>query len=131
GWAVVQGEQGQAPLYWTQAGSEWEVFTLAGPRPVVQAEPVCHVSYYEADAFAHWAGARLPTEAEWEVAAREHPVDGNFLDLDRLHPDAVTHSGPSGHTPVQFFGDVWEWTQSPYSPYPGFHPAAGAVGEYN
>ena len=129
GWAVVQGEQWQAPLYWTQAaGSEWEVFTLAGPRPVVEAEPVCHVSYYEADAFAHWAGARLPTEAEWEVAAREHPVDGNFLDLDRLHPEVATHSGD---TPVQFFGDVWEWTQSPYSPYPGFRPAAGAVGEYN
>jgi len=128
GWAVVQGEQWQAPLYWTQAGSEWEVFTLAGPRPVVQAEPVCHVSYYEADAFAHWAGARLPTEAEWEVAAREHPVDGNFLDLGRLHSEAAT---PSGDTPVQFFGDVWEWTPSPYSTYPGFRPAAGAVGEYN
>jgi ergothioneine biosynthesis protein EgtB len=130
GWAAVQQLGWTAPLYWSHPEGDrsepWQIFTLSGPRPIDEAEPVCHVSYYEADAFAHWAGARLPTEAEWEVAAAGQPVCGNFLDFGSLHPSPVdAASGPA------MFGDVWEWTSSPYSPYPGFRPAPGAVGEYN
>jgi ergothioneine biosynthesis protein EgtB len=104
------------------------VFTLDGARPVDDATPVEHVSYYEADAYARWAGARLPTEAEWEVAAAGVPVEGNLLESALLHPRAAAMTG--GY-PRQLFGDVWEWTQSPYVAYPGFRPAPGAVGEYN
>ena len=94
------------------------------------AEPVCHVSFYEADAFARRAGARLPTEAEWEVAADACALAGNFVEREQFHPVAL--AAPSGdRTPAQLFGDVWEWTRSPYAPYPGFRPAAGALGEYN
>jgi ergothioneine biosynthesis protein EgtB len=129
GWATVQQFGWVAPLYWSchegDRSEPWQIFTLSGLRPIDEAETVCHVSYYEADAFAHWAGARLPTEAEWEVAAAGQPVSGNFLDLGSLHPSAVGASGPA------MFGDVWEWTSSSYSPYPGFRPAPGAVGEYN
>jgi ergothioneine biosynthesis protein EgtB len=127
GWATVQAERWESPLYWTQRGGGWVEFTLAGPSPVNPAQPVCHLSYYEADAFAHWAGARLPTEAEWEVAAAGLPTQGHFLDQTRLHPTPV--AGPPA--PSSPFGDVWQWTSSAYSPYPGFEPAAGAVGEYN
>ena len=95
----------------------------AGVRDIVDNAPVCHVSYYEADAFARWAGARLPTEFEWELAAREHAVAGNLLDAGYWHPVAGDTS--------QFFGDVWEWTSSSYAPYPGFKPLAGSLGEYN
>ncbi len=109
-----------APGYWEPVDG-WMVFTLDGRRRVDPAEPVCHVSYYEADAFARWAGARLPTEAEWEVVAAGAEVTGAFLDLDVLHPRGT----------ASLFGDVWQWTASPYSPYPGFTPAPGAVGEYN
>jgi ergothioneine biosynthesis protein EgtB len=102
--------------------------TLAGHRRLRLDEPVCHVSFYEADAYARWAAARLPDEAEWECAAAEVPVEGNFLESARLHPaPAAAQSGPL----VQLFGDVWEWTRSPYTPYPGYRPPAGAVGEYN
>ena len=108
------------------AEQRWQVMTLEGLRPLDRLEPVCHVSYFEADAFARWAAAHLPTEAEWEVAASGLPIAGNFLESDRLHPLA-----PTGPETTQMFGDVWEWTGSPYTPYPGYRPAAGALGEYN
>jgi len=130
GWATVLAEGWDAPLYWSDPGDAgaWREFTLAGDAPVDPLVPVSHVSYYEADAFARWAGARLPTEAEWEVATLARPAGGptaNLLDLDALHPGPV--SGPTSAP----FGDVWQWTASAYSPYPGFVAAAGAVGEYN
>jgi ergothioneine biosynthesis protein EgtB len=99
--------------------------TLSGLRRVDRHAPVCHVSYFEADAFARWAGKRLPTEFEWETAAASLPVTGNLLEEGRLHPSAA--SNPSH----QLFGDVWEWTSSAYSPYPGYKPLAGSLGEYN
>jgi ergothioneine biosynthesis protein EgtB len=125
GWATVQSEQWESPLYWSRIDGEWHEFTLGGPHTVTEGQPVCHVSYYEADAFARWAGLRLPTEAEWEVAAAGRPVEGHFLDQSRLHPT------PASPTPTGPFGDVWQWTSSAYSPYPGFEAAPGAVGEYN
>jgi ergothioneine biosynthesis protein EgtB len=127
GWAAVQSEGWECPLYWSRVDGGWQEFTLAGPSPINPAQPVCHLSYYEADAFARWAGGRLPTEAEWEVAAGELAVQGNFLDQTRLHPQPVSGS-PSD---ASLYGDVWQWTSSAYSPYPGFEPEAGAVGEYN
>ncbi|MBD3880682.1 ergothioneine biosynthesis protein EgtB [Phormidium tenue FACHB-886] len=126
GWATVQAEQWRSPLYWEQIEGSWWIMTLGGMRPVDEHEPVCHVSYYEADAFARWAGKRLPTEAEWEVAAAQQP-QGNFLESGLLHPAPAR----GATRPDQLFGDVWEWTQSAYLAYPGFQPAAGAVGEYN
>jgi ergothioneine biosynthesis protein EgtB len=132
GWARVQAEGWDAPLYWRPdgdgGGDGWSVFTLGGRRPVVADEPVCHVSFYEADAIARWAGARLPTEAEWEVVAADRSALGNLLDLDVLHPCPAADD-PFG--PSQLYGDVWEWTASAYLPYPGFRAAPGAVGEYN
>ena len=127
GWDVVRAEAWQAPLYWRPRDGGWEVFTLSGTRLVEAAEPVCHVSYYEADAYARWAGARLPLESEWEVAAASAPIDGNFVEAGRFHP--APERGGEGLE--QLFGDVWEWTQSPYVAYPGYRPAAGALGEYN
>jgi len=181
GWAEVERHGWTAPFYWERSDDGWVVFTLAGPRPLDPAEPVCHLTYFEADAYARWAGARLPTEAEWEVAASSLPIEGNFVESGRFHPaplagtttsprpassDTPIHLGgvaalgaaepaallslggvgqvlPDGGTvqrdaspvePVrlkQFYGDVWEWTASPYVPYPGFRPAPGALGEYN
>jgi ergothioneine biosynthesis protein EgtB len=128
GWTAVQDGTLTAPFYWEQHGDAWRVFTLGGLRDLDEHEPVCHLSYLEADAYARWAGARLPSEHEWEVTAREHaPDDGNFVGSGALHPLPATES--SG--PTQLFGDVWEWTQSPYQPYPGYAPSAGALGEYN
>lgn len=129
GWAAVGAQGWQAPLYWRNEGAGWTIFTLAGRRPIELAEPVCHVSHYEADAFARWRGKRLSTEAEWEIAAIEHQggVEGHLVDRDVFHPLAAG----SGQGLRQMAGDVWEWTASPYAPYPGYRPAAGAVGEYN
>ncbi len=130
GWTAVQERGWRAPLYWWREGQRWWVHTLAGLRPVRPDEPVTHVSLYEAFAYASWAGARLPTEAEWEVAAAAVPVKGNFLENERFHPAPLPHgSVPDG--PAQLFGDVWEWTSSAYAPYPGYRPPAGALGEYN
>jgi ergothioneine biosynthesis protein EgtB len=130
GWDAVQQGGWGAPLYWQVSGADALLFTLAGMRPLRRDEPVCHVSYYEADAYARWAGARLPTEAEWEAAAAQAPVEGNFLESRALHPRAPSSGGSAGPLP-QLFGDVWEWTQSPYTAYPGYQPPAGALGEYN
>jgi dimethylhistidine N-methyltransferase len=127
GWDAVQAEGWTAPLYWRLEGGAWTTMTLTGRRPVDPHVPVVHVSFYEAEAYAAWTGARLPTEAEWEHAARGVPANGNFLDRARLEPAPA----PAGEGLRQMFGDVWEWTRSAYSPYPGFHPAGGAVGEYN
>jgi ergothioneine biosynthesis protein EgtB len=125
GWATIQSQQWQAPLYWEQIDGKWWVMTLGGLKKLVECEPVCHVSFFEADAYASWRGMRLPTEAEWEIAVADEPMTGNFLDRDLLHPTPATDRNH------QFFGDVWEWTQSAYLPYPGFEIAAGAIGEYN
>ena len=130
GWDAVATRGWEAPLYWERSGERWHTFTLRGMAPVERNTPVCHVSFYEADAFARWAGARLPTEAEWEVAVGDTPVKGNFLESAALHPLALREAPPEGEL-AQVFGDVWEWTRSDYAPYPGFRPAAGAVGEYN
>jgi ergothioneine biosynthesis protein EgtB len=127
GWAMIQSQQWQAPLYWELIDGNWWMMTLSGLRPLNEHEPVCHVSLYEAVAYAHWAGKRLPTEAEWEVAAAQVPTNGNLLASERLHPSPATTTT----RPDQLFGDVWEWTQSAYLPYPGFKPVTGAVGEYN
>lgn len=121
GWACREKEGWDAPLYWWRQDGAWWTYTLRGPQPVNLDAPVVHVSYYEADAFARWAGARLPNEAEWEIAFRERPIRGNFLDEGQLRP-------LPGGSP---WGDVWEWTQSPFTSYPGFRPPEGAIGEYN
>ncbi len=130
GWATVQAQGWQAPLYWHADGDVWQVFTLGGLRALDPAAPVSHLSFYEADAFARFAGRRLPTEFEWETAAVRtgaDPSSGNFLDDGPVEPTAA----PSGAGLKQLFGDVWEWTASAYLPYPRYRPAAGAVGEYN
>lgn len=127
GWAAVQANSWRAPLYWNEVDGGWESFTLNGMRPVLDAEPVCHVSHYEADAFARWAGARLPTEAEWEHAVA--PGGGSHFQHD-LHWQPLP-AGPPDGTIQQASGEVWQWTSSPFVGYPGFTPAPGVVGEYN
>lgn len=128
GWTTACQEGWEAPLYWHRTDAGWETLTLCGVRPVDDDAPVCHVSFYEADAFARWAGRRLPTEAEWEVASSRAPATGNDLGSGRLMPAAAV---PTALGPAQMIGDVWEWTASAYQPYPGYRSAAGAVGEYN
>jgi ergothioneine biosynthesis protein EgtB len=127
GWDIVQREKWCSPLYWFQRAGEWFLYTLRGEVSLksLRATPVCHVSYYEADAYAHWAGQRLPSEAEWEAVAATYPVRGNLLESKRFHPSTeALHNS-------QFYGDVWEWTSSAYLGYPGFQPLPGALGEYN
>ena len=126
GFATAQQNLWQAPLYWTKQGDCWHTMTLSGPQRVNLEAPVTHISFYEADAFATWAGARLPTEQEWEIAARDHAREGTFAGTGYYQPQV--QSEPEGR---YYFGDVWEWTASPFTPYPGYSPAAGAVGEYN
>jgi ergothioneine biosynthesis protein EgtB len=129
GWYQVRENRWHGPLYWIREDGVWHEFTLGGLRKVNTSEPVCHVSYYEADAYARWVGKRLPTEAEWEVVAQAVPVAGNLLETNSLHPVSLAEA--PGGVPAQLVGDVWEWTRSGYEPYPGYAPAEGALGEYN
>jgi ergothioneine biosynthesis protein EgtB len=145
GWMTVNEQRWNAPLYWTKRDGAWWNFTLSGLRPVDQSDPVTHISYFEADAFANWAGARLPTEFEWERATLSCPIEGNFVENELFHPVAASTSAGGAFTKadisaqkpqrhrhlVQMFGDVWEWTRSAYAPYPGYRAAPGALGEYN
>ncbi len=127
GWASVQANAWHAPLYWEQRDNAWWHMTLGGMRPVDPGAPVCHVSQYEAAAYASWAGKRLPTEFEWEVSASGLPAQGNLRNTDYLQPIA----GGDSSTLQQCYGDVWEWTASAYAPYPGYRVPEGSVGEYN
>jgi ergothioneine biosynthesis protein EgtB len=127
GWRCVREKSWQAPLYWEKTDGRWWLFTLAGMRALNEHEPVCHVSFYEADACARWAGKRLPSEMEWEVIAQKQKTHGNLRETGYLHP--IPAAGNAGA--AQIFGDAWEWTRSAYTPYPGYRPAAGALGEYN
>lgn len=129
GWATRMEQGWQAPFYWEKRDAVWHHFTLSGMRQLNLHNPVCHVSYYEADAYARWAAARLPTEQEWEVASRSVPIQGNFVECGVFHPRAAEDGPGSGL--LQMYGDVWEWTRSQYSPYPGYEPLPGALGEYN
>lgn len=130
GWATVQQHHWTAPIYWEQVDGQWQQMTLGGMKPLAMDEPLCHISYFEADAFARWAGHRLPTEAEWEVASPSVPVEGPFADSRRFHPTA--DGGVDRATALaDMFGQLWQWTASPYTAYPGYQPAAGALGEYN
>jgi len=142
GWDTMRAEGWLAPLYWqpdATTKSGWSVYTLHGFRPLddLSETPVCHLSFFEADAFARWAGHRLPTEFEWEFAAAQmansrHPLpEGNFLELQALHPVPAHAPLHRSRGPMQLFGDAWEWTQSPYTGYPGYKPLPGALGEYN
>jgi ergothioneine biosynthesis protein EgtB len=133
GWNTVQSEEWEAPLYWEKQDGRWFAMDLNGFHEVDPNEPVCHVSYYEADAYARWANARLATEVEWEVAAQNMPITGNFVESEQFHPVALQQQTANGTItqPQQMYGDVWEWTQSAYLGYPGYKPAPGAIGEYN
>jgi len=131
GWNAVQSEKWSAPLYWhSQPGEDWQIFTLRGNMPISEMAntPVCHISYFEAEAFARWSGKRLPTEAEWEVAANNLEINGNLLESGALHPTPASNREEGLQ---QMFGDVWEWTASAYLGYPGFQALPGALGEYN
>ena len=129
GWTTVNEQRWRSPLYWIERDGSWWNFTLSGLRPVNESEPVTHVSYFEADAYANWAGARLATEFEWERAAADLPIAGNFVDNERFHPSPA--SGSHNDALQQIYGDAWEWTRSAYLPYPGYKAGPGALGEYN
>ena len=124
GWQLIHQRAWRHPLYWSEQGDEWREFTLGGDRPLHPHQPVCHLSYYEADAYARWSGKRLPTEAELECALADQSLEGNFADGDYLHPRGATDQG-------QWYGDLWNWTATAYSAYPGFRPLEGSMGEYN
>ena len=126
GWTAVNERAWHAPLYWMKIDDRWHEMTLSGLRALDPAQPVCHLSCYEADAYARWREARLPTEAEWEAAAGGEPLDGNFVESGLYHPRAAEDANDH-----QWYGDVWEWTSSAYSPYPGYRPLEGSLGEYN
>ena len=128
GAAILAAEKWNAPLYWEKVDGEWWNFKLTGFKKVNPDEPVCHISFYEADAFSRWAGARLPTETEWEIAASDQEIKGNFVENNNFHPAPVSEEK---NELKQMFGDVWEWTRSSYSPYPGYKTLPGALGEYN
>jgi len=136
GWMTVNEQHWEAPLYWSKRDGAWWNFTLSGFRSVDKSEPVTHLSYFEADAYANWAGARLPTEFEWERTALDCPIEGNFVEDVIFHPapvavESAVSADKSARQLHQMFGDVWEWTRSAYSPYPGYRAAPGALGEYN
>ena len=130
GWATVQNSGWRAPLYWSSEDGDWSVFTLRGEQPLARMNtaPVSHVSYFEADAYARWAGYRLATEFEWEAAAEGRPVEGNLYESGKLMPAPSTDHGRAS---AQFYGDCWQWTASAYLGYPGFRPLGGSLGEYN
>ena len=128
GWSTLRDQQWEAPLYWIKRDGNWQEFSLGGLRRLNLDEPVCHISYFEADAFARWSGARLPTEPEWEHAASGLELKGSFVESERYHPALVD----GDHTRLaQMFGEVWQWTASPYTAYPGYAPLPGTLGEYN
>ncbi|MBA3535741.1 MAG: ergothioneine biosynthesis protein EgtB, partial [Tatlockia sp.] len=132
GWDCILKNNWQAPLYWYRRENKWSIFTLNGLMPLDLAEPVSHISYYEAEAYARWRGLRLPTEEEWEhfvVANSITPEKANLLEKGHLHPQAA--SEPEKLEPQQFFGDLWEWTSSAYSAYPGYEAFGGELNEYN
>jgi ergothioneine biosynthesis protein EgtB len=128
GWSTSRDQEWAAPLYWVEQDGQWWQFSLDGLRPLNAEEPICHVSYFEADAFARWSGARLPTEAEWEHAATGADLHGGFLESEHFHPYPLQDE--RGNM-AQMYGEVWQWTASPYTPYPGYVAPAGALGEYN
>ena len=128
GWNVVSTSGWSAPLYWEKIDGKWYNFTLCGFNEVKMNEPVCHISFYEAEAYARWAGVRLPSEFEWEIASGNLKINGNFIDSENFHPLPLENDNGNLN---QMYGDVWEWTRSPYSPYPGYKTPPGALGEYN
>ncbi|HUP21166.1 MAG TPA: SUMF1/EgtB/PvdO family nonheme iron enzyme, partial [Gemmatimonadota bacterium] len=135
GWAAVEENGWSEPFYWEKRDGEWWTYTLGGMRRVHPHEPAVHLSYFEADAYARWADARLPSEAEWEVAAADLEIAGNFVESGRFHPAPVGAPVGAGAQPdagpTRMYGDVWEWTRSQYEAYPGYRPPVGALGEYN
>jgi ergothioneine biosynthesis protein EgtB len=133
GWTAVKSNGWRAPLYWSLEGGQWSLFTLRGAKRLedISDAPVSQVSFFEADAFARWAGCRLPTEFEWEAAAEGAPIEGNLLDSRNLRPIPAVADSPQSQRRTQLFGDCWEWTSSAYLGYPGFKPLPGSLGEYN